>query len=81
MENSERDGNTRPSDLSLEKPIMKVREQQLELDMEQQTDSKKEKEYVKVVYCYPAYLLICRVHHEKRLAGRSTSWNQDCWEK
>ena len=22
-----------------------------------------------------------RVHHEKRWAGRSTSWNQDCWEK
>ena len=25
--------------------------------------------------------LLCRVHHEKRWAGRSTSWNQDCWEK
>ena len=25
--------------------------------------------------------LICRVHHEKRWAGRRTSWNQDCWEK
>ena len=24
---------------------------------------------------------ICRVHHEKRWAGRSTSWDQDCWEK
>ncbi|MEX9226066.1 reverse transcriptase domain-containing protein [Providencia rettgeri] len=23
---------------------------------------------------------MCRVHHEKRWAGRSTSWNQDCWE-
>ena len=23
--------------------------------------------------------LICRIHHEKRWAGRSTSWNQDCW--
>ena len=22
--------------------------------------------------------LICRVHHEKLWAGRSTSWNQDC---
>ena len=22
--------------------------------------------------------LICRVYHEKRWAGRSTSWNQDC---
>ena len=26
-------------------------------------------------------LLTCRVHHEKRWAGRSTSWNQDCQEK
>ena len=24
---------------------------------------------------------ICRLHHEKRWAGRSTSWNQDCREK
>ena len=30
--------------------------QQLELDMEQQTCSKLEKEYVKAVYCHPAYL-------------------------
>ena len=35
---------------------MQVRKQQLELDMEQQTGSKKEKEYVKAVYCHPAYL-------------------------
>ena len=25
--------------------------------------------------------LMLRVHHEKRWAGRSTSWNQDCREK
>ena len=31
-------------------------EAQLELDMEQQTGSKYEKEYVKAVYCHPAYL-------------------------
>ena len=31
-------------------------EQQLELDMKQQTSSKKRKEYVKAVYCHPAYL-------------------------
>ena len=30
--------------------------QQLELDMEQQTGSKSGKEYVKAVYCHPAYL-------------------------
>ena len=35
---------------------MQVKKQQLELDMEQQTGFKSEKEYVKAVYCYPAYL-------------------------
>ena len=29
---------------------------------------------------YIVTLLICRVHHEKHWAGRSTSWNQDCQE-
>ena len=58
---------------------MQVMKQQLELDMEQQTVSIMGKEYVKAVY-HPAYLLICRIHHEKRWAGGSTSWNQDCQE-
>ena len=35
---------------------MQVGKQQLELDMEQHTGSKMEKEYIKVVYCHPAYL-------------------------
>ena len=35
---------------------MQVRKQQLELDMEQQTVSKYEKEYVKAVYCHHTYL-------------------------
>ena len=35
---------------------MQVRKKQLELDMEQQSGSKSEKEYVKAVYCHPAYL-------------------------
>ena len=35
---------------------MQVRKQQLELDMEQQTGSKLGKEYIKSVYCHPAYL-------------------------
>ena len=34
---------------------MQVKKQQLELDMEQQTGSKQEKEYIKAVYCHPAY--------------------------
>ena len=36
--------------------LMQVRKQQLELAMEQQTGSKYEKEYIKAVYCHPAYL-------------------------
>ena len=43
---------------------MQVRKQQLELDMEQQTGSKYEKECVKAVYCHPAYLTYMQ----------STSW-------
>ena len=50
---------------------MQVRKQQLELDMEQQTGSKKEKEYVKVVYCHPAYLTYMQ----------STSWETLDWKK
>ena len=35
---------------------MQVRKQQLELDIERQTGSNSAKEYVKAVYCHPAYL-------------------------
>ena len=36
---------------------MQVKKQQLELDMGQRTGLKLGKEYIKAVYCYPAYLL------------------------
>ena len=35
---------------------MQIRKLQLELDMEQQIGSKLGEEYVKAVYCHPAYL-------------------------
>ena len=35
---------------------MQVKEQQLELYMEQETGSKLGKEYIKAIYCHPAYL-------------------------
>ena len=35
---------------------MQVKKQQLEPDKEQWTSSKLEKEYIKAVYCHPAYL-------------------------
>ena len=51
VEYSERDGNTRLPYLPPEKSVCRSR-----LDMEQQSDSKLGKEYVKAVYCHPAYL-------------------------
>ena len=50
---------------------MQVKKQQLELDMEQQTGSKLGKEYVKAVYCHPAYLT----------SMQSTSWEMPGWMK
>ena len=50
---------------------MQVKKQQLELDREQQTGSKSEKEYVKAVYCHPAYLTYMR----------SISWDLLDWMK
>ena len=35
---------------------MQAKNQQLEMDMKQQMGSKLGKEYVKAVYCHPAYL-------------------------
>ena len=44
---------------------MKIKKQQLELDMEQQTGSKLGKEYVKTVYYHLAYLTsMQRVQHK-----------------
>ena len=50
---------------------MQVRKQQLEPDMEQRTDSKLEKEYVKDVYCHPVHLT----------SMQSTSWEMQGWRK
>ena len=50
---------------------MQVRKQQLELNMDQQTGSKQEKEYVKAIYCHPAYLT----------SMQSTSWETLGWKK
>ena len=55
MENSSRDGNTRPPYLSPEKPVCRSRSK-LEPDMEKRTGSKLGKEYIRVVYCHPVYL-------------------------
>ena len=50
---------------------MQVKKQQLELDMEQQTGSKLGKDYVKAVYCHPAYITYME----------SPSWEMLGWRK
>ena len=35
---------------------LQIKEQQLELNMQQQSESKLEKEYIKAVHCHPAYV-------------------------
>ena len=49
---------------------MQVKKQQLELDMEQQTDSKLGKEYIKAVYCHPAYLTSMQSTSRKMLSWK-----------
>ena len=50
---------------------MQVKKQQLELDMEQSAGSKLGKEYIKAVYCHPAYLP----------SIQSTPWEMPAWMK
>ena len=49
---------------------MQARKQQLELDMEKQTGSKTEKEYIKVIYCHPAYLVYMKSTSRETLSWR-----------
>ena len=58
-----------------------VRKQQLELDMEQQTGSRQGKEYIKAVYCHPAYLTYMQSMSWEMLGWMKHSWNQDSQEK
>ena len=57
------------------------RKQQLETDMEQRTDSKLRKKYIKDVYRHSPYLTSVQSISCKIWAGWVTSWNQDCQEK
>ena len=50
---------------------MQIKKQQLEPEMGQWTGSKLGKEYIKAVYCHPAYLIYMQ----------STSWKMPGWMK
>ena len=77
-----RDENTRPPFLSPEKICMQVKKQLLEPEMEQRTGSKLGKEYIKAVYCHPAYLT-----YMQSTSCEMPGWMKHklesnlCWEK
>ena len=52
---------------------MQVKKQQLEPDKEKGTGFKQGKEYIKAVYCYPAYLLT----HMQSTSHKMPGWNKD----
>ena len=74
---------------------MQVKKKQLEQDMDQQTGSKLGKEYVKAVYCHPAYLTYmqstsCKMHDEAqariKIVGRNINnlryaYDPPLWQK
>ena len=65
----------------LQRNLFQVKEQQLELDMEQQTGSKLGKEYIKAVYCQPAYLTYMQSTSCEMPGWMKHKLESRCWEK
>ena len=74
-----RDGNFRSPLLPPEKPG--AGQEATEPHMEKPTGSELGKEYIKAVYCHPAYLTSMQSTSHEMPAGWSTSWNQVSREK
>ena len=55
---------------------MQVKKQRLELDMGQLTGSKLGKEYIKAVYCHPAYLTYMQISQE----ADNVFWNSHLFQ-
>ena len=60
---------------------MQVKKQQLELDVEQQISSKSGKEYIKTVYCHPAYLTYMQSTSWEMLGWMNSKLESNCMEK
>ena len=60
---------------------MQVKKQWLEPDMEQWTGSNLGKEYVKAVYCHPAYLTYMQSASCEMLDWMKHKLESKCWEK
>ena len=55
---------------------MQVKKQQSEPDVEQRTGSKSRKEYVKAIYCHPAYIT-----YMQSTSGKTLGWKKHSWIK
>ena len=60
---------------------MRIKKQQLELDVEQWIGSKSGKEYIQAVYCHPAYLIYMQNTSCEILGWMKHKVDQDCQEK
>ena len=56
-------------------------QEETELNMEQETTYKSGKEYIKVVYCHPAYLTYMQCTSCEMPDWMNHSWKQDCQEE
>ena len=74
MENLSRDRNNRSPYLSPEKHVCRSRSK-LELNMEKWTGSKLGKEYVKAIYCHPAFLT-----YMQSTSCEMPGWMKHKWE-
>src|SRR5574337_505832 len=81
LENSERDGNTRPPDLPLEKFVCRSGSNSKNWTWNNRLVPNRKRSTSRLYIVTLFIQLICRVHHEKPWTGRNTSWNQDCQEK
>ena len=67
--------------IKINKLKKKKKKQQVEPDMRQWTGSQLGKEYVKAVYCHPAYLTSMQSTSCKMLDWMNQKLKSRCWEK
>ena len=61
--------------------ILYVDQEATEQNMKQRTGSKLGKEYIRAVYCHPAYLIYMQSTSWEILGWMNHNWNQDCQER
>ena len=81
LKNSERDRNTRLPDLPLEKSVCRSGSNSENRAWNSSVVPNRKRSMSKLYIVTLLIQLIHRVHHEKRWAGGSISWNQDYWQK